>query len=279
MNIFLNSKHELRSGWKFGGFVLLFIVLAIFSAWALSPFFPAIAEDSLTLIVENEVPLFIGAVGALLVMVRFVDRRPLATFGVGLPPFWKRHFLLGVAIAAGMLAAFVLGSFVFGHVTMAWSAFKWPAGTVFFTFLLLMLAAASEELVFRGFPLQVLSEGMGTWPAVILMSALFGLVHMENPNASFLGTVNTILAGILLSLAYVKTRSLWLPYGIHVGWNVGLGFVFGFPLSGINIASLWTTGVTGSDTIIGGNYGPEGGLLATFIFAGSAVFVQKGMKK
>ena len=66
-----------------------------------------------------------------------------------------------------------------------------------------------------------------------------------------------------------------MPYGIHVAWNVGLGFVFGFPLSGVDIASLWTTGVGGSDLILGGDYGPEGGLLATFAFATAALMVER----
>jgi hypothetical protein len=66
-----------------------------------------------------------------------------------------------------------------------------------------------------------------------------------------------------------------MPFAIHIGWNAGLGFVFGFPLSGIDIASLWTTGTAGSETILGGSYGPEGGLLATFIFGTAALIVEK----
>jgi hypothetical protein len=106
-----------------------------------------------------------------------------------------------------------------------------------------------------------------------VMSALFGAVHRSNPNASLLSTVNTAAAGLLLSWAYMKARSLWLSYGIHLGWNLGLGFIFGFPLSGLHLASLWTTQVTGGDRILGGAYGPEGGLLATFIFSTAAVIV------
>src|SRR5207244_2207380 len=113
----------------------------------------------------------------------------------------------------------------------------------------LLVAAANEELMFRSFPLRVLMDGVGMWPAVLVMSSIFGLVHLNNPNASLLGTANTILAGILLSLAYVRTGSLWFPYAIHVGWNVGIGFVLGFSLSGIDIASLWTTGIAGIDTV------------------------------
>jgi hypothetical protein len=66
-----------------------------------------------------------------------------------------------------------------------------------------------------------------------------------------------------------------MSYGLHIGWNLGLGFVLGFALSGIDIASLWTTDVKGNATILGGSYGPEGGLLATFIFTASAVIVHR----
>jgi membrane protease YdiL (CAAX protease family) len=181
----------------------------------------------------------------------------------------------GLLLAAGMLGVLLLGCKVAGHLSTQWTGSQAPAVTLLATFLLLLLAALNEELVFRGFPLQVLIDGVGKWPAMAIMSILFGALHMNNPNATILGTFNTIVAGILLSLAYVRTRSLWLPYAIHVGWNVGLGFVLGFALSGLGLASLWTTAVSGSDTILGGGYGPEGGLLGTFIFAGSALIVSR----
>ena len=174
-----------------------------------------------------------------------------------------------------MLALLVAGCKAVGYMSTHWTGGQVSAGTLLATFAFLLLAALTEELVFRGFPLQILIEGVGKWPAMIGMSVLFGALHMNNPGASVLGTINTIVAGILLSLAYVRTRSLWLPFTIHAVWNVGLGFVFGFPLSGVDIASLWTTGVAGSDTILGGNYGPEGGLLATFIFGASAILVER----
>jgi hypothetical protein len=78
-----------------------------------------------------------------------------------------------------------------------------------------------------------------------------------------------------LSLAYFKARSLWFPYAIHLGWNAGIGFVLGMSLSGLDLASIWTTGVGGRDFILGGGYGPEGGLLTTFIFGATALFVNR----
>ena len=140
---------------------------------------------------------------------------------------------------------------------------------------MLIIAAALEELLFRGYPLQVLMKGIGFWPAMILMSCAFGLLHINNQNVSGLGVFNTIVAGMMLSLAYLKTRSLWLPYGIHLAWNVGTGMVLGFPLSGFGVASLWTTHISGHPEILGGAYGPEGGLLGTLIFTAGAIAVWK----
>src|SRR6266850_1395384 len=276
-NIFLNSNHELRSGWKFATYVVLFLIIWVAAGIGLTTIFVRsnLPEDQLTLLALNEVALLIPAVGALLLAVRFTDRRPLKAFGVGFLPQWRRDLGGGLALAAGMLAVLMAGCYSLGYVRISWTAGQVPVSTLATTLGVLLVAAANEELMFRSFTLRVLMDGLGTWPAVLIMSAIFGLVHLNNPNASLLGTANTILAGILLSLAYVRTGSLWFPYAIHVGWNVGIGFILGFPQSGLDIPSLWTTGIAGRDTILGGDYGPEGGFLATFIFAASAVVVNR----
>jgi uncharacterized protein len=277
VNILLNSNHELRSGWKFATYVVFFLLIWVATGIALAfaiarTDFP---DNQLTILFVNELALFVPAIVAMLFIVRFVDRRPLKAFGVGLLPNWQHHLATGLAMAAVMLGILVAACYLIGYVRMSWTAPQVPASMLLGTLVFLMLAAAVEELVFRGLPLQLLIDGMGEWPAVIAMSALFGALHLDNPSATWLGMINTVVAGILLSLAYIRTRSLWLPYGIHVGWNVGLGFVLGFPLSGVDIASLWTTGIAGSETILGGGYGPEGGLLATFLFGAAAVIVNR----
>jgi hypothetical protein len=278
MNILLNDNQQLRSGWKFLAFVILFLIVWVASGIAISVIYSrsSLPESELTYLYLNEFALFSAAAGSLFISIRLIDHRPARTFGIGLIPNWPRHLILGLIIAAGMLATLVIGCLIFGRTTIQWSLNQFPGSTTLATIGLLLLAAATEELVFRGFPLQILVEGIGPWPAVITMSVLFGAVHRGNPNASILSTANTALAGILLSWAYVKSRSLWLSYGIHLGWNAGLGFILGFPLSGLQLASLWTTRVTGSDTILGGSYGPEAGFLATFIFGSTAVLVVGG---
>jgi membrane protease YdiL (CAAX protease family) len=278
-SLLLNSKYELRSGWKFTAYAGFFLLIWVATGLALSYFVVPLAaeylEDQLFVLALNAIALFVPAVAAMWLTVRFMDHRPLAAFGIGLLPGWKRDFVFGLALAAAMLAVLVAGCYALGYVSIHWSGNQVAAGVLLAVFGVLILSALNEELVFRGFPLQLLIDGLGEWPAIIVMSALFGAMHLTNPGASILGAVNTVIAGILLSLAYARTRSLWMPYGIHIGWNVGLGFVFGFRLSGLDLPSLWTTGIAGSDAILGGSYGPEGGLLATFVFATAALIVQR----
>ena len=258
MNILLNDKQELRSGWKFAVYVVLFLIIWVASGIVISMVYAKsnLPESQLTFLCLNELALLVPAIAAMLLAVRFLDRRPLQVFGVGFLPHWQRDLGLGLALASLMLTTLVAGCYAFGYVSIHWTGTQAPGSTLLATFGLILIAAVSEELVFRGFPLQILVEGMGQWPAVITMSLIFGAMHLNNPNASLLGWVNTVLAGVLLSIAYIRARSLWLPYGIHVGWNIGIGFVLGFPLSGLDLASLWTAGIAGSDTILGGGYGP-----------------------
>jgi membrane protease YdiL (CAAX protease family) len=280
MSIFLNSKQELRSGWKLAAYVGFFLIILTATGLAVSMVVSRrgasdLVQSQVGLLALNGITLFVPAVGAMWLTARFMDHRPLRAFGIGFVQRWQHDLLFGIAVSAGMLLVLIGGCYAFGYVSMHWTGRQVSPGVLLATCSAILLAALNEELVFRGFPLQLLIEGIGAWPAMIAMSALFGALHLNNPNASFLGIVNTILAGILMSLAYVRTRSLWMPYAIHAGWNLGLGFVFGFPLSGIDIPSLWTTGTAGSETILGGDYGPEGGLLATFLFAAAAVIVER----
>ena len=130
----------------------------------------------------------------------------------------------------------------------------------------LFLSATFEELTFRGYALQRLAEVLGPVAASCVSSALFGLAHYGNPQATLLSTLNTVLAGILLAAARLRSRALWMPIGLHFGWNLFLGPVFSFPVSGYAFgakalaapaaAPLWLTG---------GAYGPEGSAALTGI--------------
>jgi len=137
-----------------------------------------------------------------------------------------------------------------------------------------LLSATNEELVFRGYPFQRLVDSLGPAGAVAVSSVCFGLMHLGNPDHTWFSTINTMLVGIPLSLAYLRTRALWLPVGIHFAWNYVQGFIFGFPVSGFRFpATLLSAHVHGGEWLTGSAYGPEGGLFCTIAVLGATLFL------
>jgi membrane protease YdiL (CAAX protease family) len=131
--------------------------------------------------------------------------------------------------------------------------------------LLLLLGSAGEEIFFRGFGFQALMGAFGELAAIIPGALAFGLLHLLNPNSSWLGAINTIGFGVVFGYAFARSRDLWLPIGLHFGWNLTLP-LFGAALSGlrINITGYemsWTAGKLWS----GGDYGPEAGLWTSVV--------------
>jgi hypothetical protein len=104
--------------------------------------------------------------------------------------------------------------------------------------------------------------------AVLITSTLFGLAHLSNANASAFSTINTILAGVWLGVAYLMTRSLWFATALHYSWNLAMAFVFGLPVSGISMFNqlAWLRPQDRPpEWVSGGSYGPEGGAAATLV--------------
>ncbi|MCD0447234.1 CPBP family intramembrane metalloprotease [Glycomyces sp. A-F 0318] len=121
-------------------------------------------------------------------------------------------------------------------------------------------AAVSEELVYRGVLLRILEQWWGTGLALAFTSVLFGMSHLINPNATLWGvTAIAIEAGFMLGAAYIATRSLWLPIGIHFGWNFAASAIFSTEVSGNGTPQgLLDAATSGPMLVSGGEFGPEG---------------------
>jgi membrane protease YdiL (CAAX protease family) len=278
LSVFVNPAYQVRSGWKFLAYSSLWIFAVLIVQTAFVFLYPGafqIPHGDFRFLSVNAIVIFVPSAAVLLAMSRLLDPAPLAAFGVALHERWLRDFTIGFAIATVMLMAVLAGSLLLGDVRITWSGSPAALPAILLTLAALTISAFSEELVFRGYPLQVLMKGLGPWGAIALLSFLFGLLHWQNPGATGMSVLGTVLAGVALSVAYVKTRSVWLPYGIHLGWNVGLSLVLGFPMSGIRTASLWTTSVSGSEALHGGSYGPEAGLIGCTVFAAACLVIHR----
>jgi membrane protease YdiL (CAAX protease family) len=280
--IFVDSQYEIRSGWKFTAYSVLLVGLFIATGMVVpvavavvDPTWLLVSRDDIRFLAMNAVVLFVPSMGALFVMARLVDSAPLATFGVTFHERWLRDLGVGLAVAAAMVLLAIGGALPFGRVHIEWNGSAAGLPAIGATVLVLSLAAFNEELVFRGYPFQVFLRGIGVWPAMLLISFIWAMLHSRNDGATVLSTLNTMIAGVFLSWAYMRTRSIWLPYGIHVGWNVGTAVVMGVPVSGIDTASILKTQLQAPAIISGGIYGPENSILGTAVFVLGVIVIRR----
>jgi hypothetical protein len=155
--------------------------------------------------------------------------------------------------------------------------FPLVARTLALSGLVFVVAALAEEALFRGYPLQTLTRAQLAVLGVLLTSVPFAAIHLQNPNvAKGFTFVNTALAGVWLAVAYLRTRSLWFPLGVHWSWNWALGSLFGLPVSGITRLApnpLLQATDLGPAWLTGGSYGIEGGLACTVALVISTIFI------
>jgi membrane protease YdiL (CAAX protease family) len=274
-NVFLNPQERLRAVWR----ILIYIAITAacaqialwlyFAAGGLSP------RSTITGPAGELVPmvwlyLLLCAAGLLgaFIMLRFIDRRSFAALGYGFHNRTATEIAEGLAGGFGLVTITFAAEWLFGWARVDWhfAAGRETALAGGMYFAMFGLAAALEEIVARGYILQVLILGTGKIVAVGIMSILFGLGHVINPHAGAFSLVNTIVAGLWLSIAYLKTRSLWLPTSLHLAWNFSLAFVYGFPVSGLSVSqSIVRLEQRGPHWITGGSYGPEAGALGLVV--------------
>src|SRR5208283_2977492 len=220
--------------------------------------------------------LLIGIYCWLLTVADNVRDDRIAALGLPFTAGWSGQFLIGCAVGVALTVLAVLPIAIWGNASVtSHIGFRLlPRDAA--VLVVLFAGALAEELMFRGYPFQHLEEGIGAAGAIAVFSVLFGAVHLSNPGASVWGLINTVLIPILLAIAYLRTRALWLPWGIHFGWNATLGFVCGLPVSGLRIFNVVVrTSVAGPKWLTGDSYGIEASATGTFAVLVGLVIVWK----
>ncbi|MEW1910432.1 CPBP family intramembrane glutamic endopeptidase [Kitasatospora sp. NPDC085895] len=174
--------------------------------------------------------------------------------------------LRGLVAGAVMFGAVIANLYVLGDYTV--HGFGSPTGAIGLVGFMAG-AAVTEELMFRGLLFRLVERGLGTYLALALSGTAFGASHLLNEDATLLGGVAvSIEAGGMLAAAYAATRSLWLPIGLHFGWNFAESGIFGTEVSGNgDTHGLLDASTSGATLITGGEFGPEASVYATLFGA------------
>ena len=260
--IFLSpDEPRLRAGWRLLIHTLLLFVFGLLFG-GIASFLGILGLSP----IAGQILNFLIITGSVYVARRWLDKRSFESLGLKLDGRTLSDILTGVGITflqMGFIYVLMLG---LGWLTFEGFAWEFdPVNVVVtnvITFLIMFIFVGwNEELLSRGYHLQTIASGTNLFWGVVISSAVFGLLHLGNPNATWVSAVGIFFAGVFLAYGYIRTKQLWLPIGLHIGWNFFEGVGFGFPVSGLDIYPLTRITVHGPELWTGGAFGPEAGLI------------------
>lgn len=290
--IFKNSQGMVRSGW-----ILLFVMAAYYGIMyivssammaaltsyfistgdinrdtgQLSDFVLWLNEFGLSIINQILTDVFMTAIP--IVIWLFLLKKRIGEMGWRLRKRSSWEGITGMLLGAfTCTVVFLIVITVGGGRVESWTPHVTPLALVWV--LTFILVAVGEETLNRGFLMSTLRRTRCSYCIMLIPSAIFGCIHLTNPNVTFFSIFNIVIAGLLLSYMYYKSGNLWMCIGFHFTWNTFQGIIYGIPVSGMNIPGILTTTYTQDNILNGGNFGIEGGILTTIIMLLSILFVK-----
>jgi membrane protease YdiL (CAAX protease family) len=270
---FINEFGRIRSGWRAMIFVIPFFVATLALTALATVFLLAVGIS----IKENYI--LVLAIGNLVTLAsallfgwlcgKYLEALPFRALGAWFTEGWLKHLMLGLALGAVTIGVAVAIPLVSGALTFTVdiaNSREAIAKSLLVSLGIFIVAAASEEAFFRGYVLQTLNRAGYGLLAIIVTSAFFGVFHLLNPEPTLISTTNTALAGVWFGFAYLKTRDLWFPFGIHLIWNWMQGSIFGIEVSGLtklSPAPVLNEIDRGPAWLTGEHYGIEGSIACT----------------
>jgi membrane protease YdiL (CAAX protease family) len=281
------NRHErrLRAGWRILIQLICWAVAPALLYWVVgepislvvTDLFPDLAEVSERIALSSLT--LIAVLFSTWAIVRFVDHRSFADLGLRPDRNWWLDMMFGLILGAVLMTFVFVAEYAAGWVRIGDFFYVGLEDTPFAVaivrpVIVFVVVGITEEVLSRGYQLRNLAEGMNFPPvgphgailiAWLVSSSLFGLLHVANPNSTWISTSYLMLAGIFLGLGFVLTGRLGLPIGLHITWNFFQGSVYGFPVSGNDFVSTSATFVAieqhGPELWTGGAFGPEAGLI------------------
>ncbi len=267
-NIFFGPDGP-RPGWRLLLFVLITAALIMLAHFGLHSAVRHLKNQVwLFLIAESEA---LGAVLIAALIMSRVEKRPFDAYGLPKRSAFGKSFWLGALWGVASLSILLLairgvGDFSFGGLAVHGARMLKFAC---FYGLLFLLVGLFEEFSFRGYMQFTLSQGMGFWPAAIVLSIVFGALHLGNTGEAGIGALSAGLIGFFFCLTLRRTGNLWFAVGLHAAWDWSESFLYSVPDSGLKVPGhLLNSSFHGSRWITGGSVGPEGSVLV-FVLIGA----------
>ncbi len=262
--VFLNDK-GLRAGWRLLLYVVFWITFSYALQFVVIGFFGFAADAfSPQKILQEDLLSFMAALGAALLMAR-LERSPVDIYGLpragALGKLFWQGWLLGqveVTLLVSLIAAF--GGYSFGSLSLhGLEVARWGA----LWLVAFVCVGLSEEYMFRGYTQYTLAQGVGFWPAAIVLSVLFGAMHLRNPGESYMGAAGVVATGLVFAFTLRRTGNLWLAVGWHASFDFGETFLYSVPDSGMLLEHhLSRATLHGATWLTGGAAGPEGSIFS-----------------
>jgi membrane protease YdiL (CAAX protease family) len=267
INPFLNSERQLRNGWWI---LIFFLVLA------------SILMPALLVAQQNSMDVSIGLQAIIIVIASWIcqllRRKSLTELLGKFNMRWLKEFCLGGLTGAALMLVPALIMWFLGWVHWQWN----PIGfsTLMSIVLLFVGVAAAEELLFRGFIFQRLIAGLGQWPAQLILAGYFLLTHLNNPgmtgDVKILASINIFIASLMFGVAFIRTKSLAMPLGLHFMANLTQGGVLGFGVSGTDQSGLLKPVFNEvPEWLTGGQFGLEASVLGLVCVVITFILIQR----
>lgn len=269
VNVFLNPR-GIRAGWRLLMFVCIAAGLWIPCIFGLSAFLkPQRDVFSPAAQFFAELSSFLAAFVAAWIM-SVIEQRPIGVYGISRQGLFGKLFWQGsvfgiceISLLMGLMAAF--GGYSFGSLAehgkdiAVWATFF----AAFF-----LAVAFFEEFFFRGYALYTMADGIGFWPAAVVLALCFAAVHLKNPGENWIGIAGVFFVGLFWSFTLKRTETLWFAVGMHAAFDFGETFLFSVPDSGMVFPSqLSNATLHGPNWLTGGKPGPEASLFDFLVIA------------
>lgn len=268
---FFIGPSGLRAGWRFAIYLASVIALIIGLGYALRPLFPQAPGGTprLWVFLLWECCAFLVAVLPALVLGK-IEKRPFDDYGLPRRGAFGKNFWIGalwgwIAITCLLLMLRAAGAFYFGGVAIhGVRVLKFAA----FWAVMFTVVGLFEEFVTRGYSQFTLAQGIGFWPAALLLSFAFGAIHLTNKGEAWIGALGAAAIALFFCLTLQRTGNLWFAVGMHASWDWGETYLYSVPNSGMTAPGhLMNPSFQGSKWLTGGTVGPEGSVLC-FVLIG-----------